>query len=154
MVFSPIWHGKPPSLVQKSPVNMANSCTSEECRVFLGGGSKHVSKHEPFQAPNPHHSFRYSTQENHVKIGFRNKSLFHSVISVFNFVRMESNRFVGQFIQWQGCRLGPPGHLSSFSFFTSNNRKTASISSGRSKPLLSSSCRPESDDYRKIHCQS
>ena len=51
MVFSPSWHGKPARRAQKSPVNMANSCTSLECKTFLGGGSKNVSTHEPFQTP-------------------------------------------------------------------------------------------------------
>ena len=62
MVFSPSWHGKPARRAQKSPVNMANSCTSLECKTFLGGGSKNVSTHEPFQTPpNPHcklHGFK------------------------------------------------------------------------------------------------
>ena len=107
MVFSPIWHGKPPSLVQKSPVNMANSCTSEECRTFLGGGSKHVSKHEPFQAPNPHRSFRYSTPENYVKIGLRNKSPLSAESVIKSFYNLCLSFFANRikspyhFIQWE-----------------------------------------------------
>jgi len=161
MVFSPIWHGKPPSLARKSPVNLANSCTSEECRAFLGGGSKNVSK---LQAPNPHHSFKYPIQE----ISWSNPST--SLIFILYFVRMASNRYANSYngncrrvqkahgFKMIGFDFGSTGHLSRFSLFTSNNRKTASISSGRSKPLVSSSCRPESDGYRiatgKIHRQS
>ena len=137
---------------------MANSCTSEECRAFLGGGSKHVSKHEPFQAPNPHRSFRYSTPENYVKIGLRNKSPLSAepviksfYISVFHSLQIASNLHTISYngncihvqmawVQNRGLDFGSPDHLASFSFFTSNNRKTASISSGRSKLLISSSC--------------
>ena len=142
MVFSPSWHGKPPRRAQKSPVNMANSCTSEECRAFLGGGSKNVSPQSSPQLQIPHPR------------DFVIKSFY---ISDFHFVRMASNRYANSYngncrhvqkahgFKMIGFDFGSTGHLSRFSLFTSNNRKTASISSGRSKPLVSSSCRPESD---------
>ena len=108
----------------------------------------------------------------YVKIGLRNKTPLSAesviksfYISVFHSLQIASNGHTisyngncihGQmaWVQNRGLDFGSPDHLSRFSFFTSNNRKTASISSDRSKLLISSSCRPESDGYRKIHCQS
>ena len=151
MVFSPSWHGKPARRAQKSPVNMANSCTSLECKTFLGGGSKNVSTHEPFQTP-PILTAPLDTVLNPGKLC----EYFELVIRFLSFILYIAIpiQTMGMYVhmawvQNHGLDFGSPGHLSRFSFFTSNIRKTASISSGRAKLLISSSCHPESDGCRK-----
>ena len=131
--------------------SLAIRWSAEHSLVAEAKTSQSISRSKP---PNPRCSLRYPTQESL----WSNPSIYE-YLSVFHFLQIASNRYTDSYNVHTGGMgskswFGSPGHLSSFSFFTSNNRKTASISSGRSKPLLSSSCRPESDGYRKIHCQS
>ena len=126
--------------------SLAIRWSAEHSLVAEAKTSQSISRSKP---PNPRCSLRYPTQESL----WSNPSIYE-YLSVFHFLQIASNRYTDSYNVHTGGMgskswFGSPGHLSSFSFFTSNNRKTASISSGRSKPLLSSSCRPESDGYRK-----